>query len=137
MDSSKQLANLAPEKATADAAKTRPRAANPLDLDYVSRQALGDPGLMDEILRQFRDRLLHLFGRVEASTDVAGLLSTLRPLGLAARGAGAWTIADLVLVVEGELKAGAPVNPERIDDIGMAVAEAEAWLAERISQMPD
>jgi hypothetical protein len=125
------------EKAPADAAKTRPRPAHPLDLEYLSRQALGDPGLMDEIMRQFQARLVAILGRVETSRDVEGLLAALRALGLAARGAGAWTVADLVALAETELRTGNAVNPERIDDIAMAVSEAEAWLAKRIAEMPE
>ena len=32
-----------------------------------------------------------------------------------------------------ELKAGEPVNPERIDDIHVAVEEVQAFIAERIA----
>jgi hypothetical protein len=36
-------------------------------------------------------------------------------------------------VAEAELLAGAPVNPERIDDIGMALQEVCGFIADRLA----
>ncbi|SFZ82732.1 hypothetical protein SAMN02983003_1245 [Devosia enhydra] len=137
MDRFKSVAVPSAQIAPQDAAKTRPRRADPLDLEFLDRQSLGDPGLMDEILRQFKDRLTLYFSRVTASTDVEGLAVDLKMLGLAARGVGAWTIGELSAGAEAELRDSGVVNPERIEDLALAVAEAETWLSERISRMPD
>ncbi len=101
----------------------------PIDLVHLSGQSLGDDGLRDEILRIYADQAQRHLARLEASTSVEQLLQNLRTLRLAATGVGAVTVRDLALVAEQELRAGAPVNPERIDDIAMAVAECDAFIA--------
>ena len=39
-------------------------------------------------------------------------------------------LRDLAKAAEDELRDGEPVNPERIDDLGMAVEEVRAFIAE-------
>ena len=137
MDRSKSVTIASAKIAPQDAAKTRPHLVDPLDLEFLERQSLGDPGLMDEILRQFHDRLSLYFSRVEQSAEVEGLAVSLKTLGLAARGVGAWTIGELTAVAQAELHEVGTLNRERIEDLAVAVAEAEAWLRERIARMPD
>ena len=50
----------------------------------------------------------------------------------AASGIGAFGLAELARVAETELRDGAPVNPERIDDLNVAVQEVSAFIAERL-----
>jgi len=101
----------------------------PLDLNHLARQTLGDAGLQEEVLRLF-DQLQHAyFGRLEASTTRNELMVHLHALKGAAVGVGAFALAELARVAEDELRAGAPVNPERVDDIGMAVEETSAYIA--------
>jgi len=105
----------------------------PIDLDYLSRQTLGDPGLEAEVLRLFDDMSHAYYGRLETSTSVDDLLRNLHTLRGAAAGIGATGLADLARVAETELREGLPVNPERIDDLGIAVEEVSAFIIARLS----
>ena len=49
-----------------------------------------------------------------------------------ASGIGAFGLAELARVAEAELRDGAPVNPERIDDLHVAVEELSAFISERL-----
>ena len=100
----------------------------PIDLAHLSGQSLGDDGLRDEILRIYADQAQIHLERVETSTNVDELLRHLKTMRLAASGVGAITVRDLALIAEEELLAGAPVDPERIDDIAIAVAECDAYI---------
>jgi hypothetical protein len=101
---------------------------------HLSRQTLGDHNLELEVLRLF-DEMSHVyFGRLETSTTVEELLVNLHTLKGAAAGIGAFGLAELTRVTESELKAGAPVNPERIDDLHVAVEELSSFIAQRLQQ---
>jgi HPt (histidine-containing phosphotransfer) domain-containing protein len=122
------------------AAKAGPRRASskeirgPIDLDHLRKQTLGDSGLEMEVLRLF-DEMTHVYyGRLETSTTVADLLSNLHTLKGAAAGVGAFGLAELARVAEAELRAGAPVNPERIDDLHVAVEELSSFISVRLEQ---
>lgn len=108
-------------------------AARPIDMMHLARQALGDEGLELEILRAYSETVGRHFDRLERSTSVADLLHNLHTLKGASVGVGAWSLAEHAHVMASELKAGEQVNPERIDDIHMAVAEVQAFIAERIA----
>jgi HPt (histidine-containing phosphotransfer) domain-containing protein len=104
----------------------------PIDMDHLTRQTLGDPGLELEVLRLF-DEMSHVYyERLESSTNVDDLLRNLHTLKGAAAGVGAFGIAELARVAETELRDGAPVNPERIDDLNIAVQEVSAFIGERL-----
>ncbi len=119
-------------KSTAlDAGQDAPRedrAHGPIDMEHLSRQALGDPGLQDEVLRLYATMSQVYMGRIEDSTSVPMLLEHLHTLKSAAAGIGAWGVRDLAKRAEDELRAGQPANPERIEDIAMAVAECVAFI---------
>lgn len=95
---------------------------------HLGRQTMGDPGLQSEVLRLFEQMSHVYFRRLETSTTVEDLLRNLHTLKGAAAGIGAGSIAELARVAEEELRAGGPVSPERIDDIGMAVQECSAFI---------
>jgi HPt (histidine-containing phosphotransfer) domain-containing protein len=59
-------------------------------------------------------------------------LRNLHTLRGAAAGVGAFGLAELARVAETELRAGVPVNPERIDDLNIAVEEVAAFIAARL-----
>jgi len=99
------------------------RAHGPIDMEHLSRQALGDPGLQDEVLRLYARMSQVYLGRIEASTTLQMLLEHLHTMKSAAAGIGAWGVRDLAKQAEDDLRAGQPVNPERIEDIAVAVAE--------------
>ena len=110
------------------------RRNGPIDLEHLNRQALGDPGLTDEVLRLY-DKMSRVYmDRVESSTSVVALMEHLQTLKSAAAGIGAWGVRDLARAAEDELRLGLPVNPERIDDLSMAVEECSAFISELLPQ---
>lgn len=108
----------------------------PIDLDHLSRQALGDPGLTDEVLRLYQTMALVYLKRIEDSTSIEALVEHLHTLKSAASGIGAWGVRDLAKRAEDALRGGAPVNPEHIEDISIAVAECDAFIATLIQDQP-
>lgn len=111
---------------------SKPEIGRPIDLDHLSKQTLGDAGLELEVLRMF-DEMSHVYyHRLEESTTVPELLRNLHTLKGAAAGIGAFALADLARVAETELREGAPVNPERIDDLNVAVEEVSTFIAQRL-----
>jgi len=115
-------------KATARSSRAQ-HPHQPIDMAHLERQALGDKGLEGEVLRLFEQMSHVYFRRLETSTTLDDLLQHLHRLRAAADGVGARRIAELAGLAEGELRAGRPVNPERIDDLGMAVQECAAFIA--------
>lgn len=116
----------------ADAGQKAPqpgRVQRPIDLDHLDAQTLGDPGLKDEVLRLYSDMSAVYLQRIEDSVSVEMLIEHLHTLKSAAAGIGAWAVRDLTRVAGDELRAGKPVNPERIQDIAVAVGECRAFIA--------
>jgi HPt (histidine-containing phosphotransfer) domain-containing protein len=97
-------------------------------MEHLGRQALGDPGLQEEVLRLYARMSQVYLGRLEGSTSVQMLLEHLHTLKSAAAGIGAWGVRDLAKQAEDELRSGQPVNPERIEDIALAVAECISFI---------
>lgn len=112
------------------------RAHGPIDMEHLSHQALGDPGLQEEVLRLYARMSQVYLNRIEDSTSVPMLLEHLHTLKSAAAGIGAWGVRDLAKLAEDELRSG-QVNPERIDDIGLAVAECIAFVNAMIESDAD
>jgi HPt (histidine-containing phosphotransfer) domain-containing protein len=111
-----------------------PKIRRPIDMEHLSRQTMGDPGLQQEVLRLF-DEMTHVYyERLEISTTVDELLRNLHTLKGAAAGVGAFGLAELARVAEAELRAGGPVNPERIDDLALAVQEVSAFIGDRLDE---
>jgi len=111
----------------------KPEIRRPIDMEHLSRQTLGDPGLQEEVLRLF-DEMSHVYvERLEVSTTVDELLRNLHTIKGAAAGIGAFGLAELARVAEAELRAGAPVNPERIDDLALAAQEVSAFIGDQLS----
>ena len=100
----------------------------PIDMVHLSRQAMGDRGLEREVLRMFDTMTGVYFSRLESSTSVEELLRHLHTLKGAAAGVGASRIAELAAEAEADLRSGLPVDPEQVEDIGMAVAECSAFI---------
>lgn len=105
----------------------------PIDMDHLDQQSLGDPGLRDEVLRLYAQMSGVYLGRIEESTSIPLLLEHLHTLKSAASGIGAWGVRDLARRAEDALRAGAPVNPEHIQDIAAAVADCQAFIEELVS----
>lgn len=111
---------------------TRP-ATRPIDMLHLARQSMGDPGLEVEILRMFDEIIAVHFAKLEQATSVPDLLHHLHTLKAASVGVGAWSLAQHAHIMESELKGGAPVNPERVDDIHIAVEEVRGYIAGRVA----
>ena len=117
------------------ASKTRDRVRartavrrGPLDMIHLAKQTLGDKGLEEEVLRLFDDASRTYFARIETSTNVEELVGHLHTLSAAAAGVGARAIAELARTTEEELREGKPVDPERFEDLHMAVVECSQWI---------
>lgn len=123
-----------PKTRALEAANSRYR---PIDMIHLARQTLGDKGLELEVLRMFDDAASVYFGRIERSTTVEELLRNLHTLKGAASGIGATAVASLAATAERELREGAPVNPERIHDLEMAVAECRTWIEELLARQTE
>jgi hypothetical protein len=121
--------------AVARGSGTAPRRPShgPIDMDHLDQQSLGDPGLRDEVLRLYSQMSGVYLGRIEDSTSIPLLLEHLHTLKSAASGIGAWGVRDLTKRAEDDLRAGNPVNPEYIQDIALAVADCQAFIAELVS----
>jgi len=119
---------------TAETSSPMQEIRGPIDMAHLSRQTLGDNNLELEVLRMFDEMSRTYYSRLESSTTVEDLLVNLHTLRGAAAGIGAFGLAELARVTESELKAGAPVNPERIDDLHVAVEELSVFIAQRLRQ---
>jgi hypothetical protein len=104
----------------------------PIDMYHLERQALGDPGLGLEILRMFDEIVTVHFARLGRATEKSDMLHHLHTLKAASAGVGAWTLAEHAHVIEREIAAGAPLDPERVADIEMAITEVHDFIAGRI-----
>ena len=110
----------------------KPEIRGPIDLEFLGRQTLNDQGLEQEVLRLFDEMSHTYFERLEKSTNVPDLMRNLHTLRGAAAGVGAFALAELARFAENELREGGPVNPERIDDLDMAVQEVSAFIGGRL-----
>jgi HPt (histidine-containing phosphotransfer) domain-containing protein len=116
-----------------DAAPRRMR-RQPIDRLHLARQTLGDPGLELEVLRLFDTTIQAYFARLENSTTRDELLLHLHTIRGAAGGVGATDIALLARRVEADLRDGLPVDPERIEDLHMAIVECSAFIEGLVGQ---
>jgi len=112
---------------------TRRMPSRPIDMMHLTKQALGDAGLEGEILRAYSETIGTHFAKLERSTNVDDLLHHLHTLKGASIGVGAWALAEHAHVMANELKTGEAVNPERVDDIHMAVEEVQAFISQRLA----
>ncbi|SMQ66855.1 HPt (histidine-containing phosphotransfer) domain-containing protein [Devosia lucknowensis] len=118
------------EHAPAENAK---RPMRPVDLVHLAKQCLGDENLELEILRLFDTTLSTYFGRLKLSTSFDDLAINLHSIKGAAAGVGAWGVSDLATALEKDLKAGRPLAPERVGDLGMAVEEVRDFIARMLA----
>jgi chemotaxis protein histidine kinase CheA len=100
---------------------------------HLARQSMGDPGLELEILRMFDEIVAVHFARLEQATSVPDLLTHLHTIKAASAGVGAWSLAEHAHIMERELEAGEPVNPERVDDIHISLTEVRDFIAAQVA----
>ena len=124
------------------AVKTNPEALSdkielpgrPIDLVYLARQTLGDPGLEAEILTLFSEMAAVYFDRATHSDDSAEVAMGLHALKGAAAGVGAVAIANEAAAAEAELRDAGAVSAERLSDLGMAVEETRVFIGGLLSK---
>jgi len=109
------------------------RPARPIDMLHLARQSMGDPGLELEILRMFDEIIAVHFARLERATSVPDLLAHLHTIKAGAAGVGAWSLAEHAHIMERELLADMPVNPERVEDIHISVEEVRTFIAGQVA----
>lgn len=105
------------------------RPMRPVDLVHLAKQCLGDENLEFEILRLFDTTLATYFDRLKLATSFDDLAINLHSIKGASAGVGAWSVSDLAGALEKDLKAGRPLTPERIEDLGMAIEEVRDFIA--------
>ncbi|MCW5721334.1 MAG: Hpt domain-containing protein [Devosia sp.] len=111
----------------------RLRSMRPIDLVHLARQCLGDERLELEILGLFDTTIATYYAQLHAASAHDDLAMSLHAIKGAAGGVGAWVIADMARALEAELRAGRPLAPERIDDLGLAVEDARSFIARMIA----
>jgi HPt (histidine-containing phosphotransfer) domain-containing protein len=108
--------------------KVNARPARPVDLVHLAKQCLGDENLELEVLRLFDTTLATYFGRLKLATSFDDLAINVHSIKGAAAGVGAWGVSELADGMEKDLRAGRPLLPERIDDLGLAVEEVRDFI---------
>ena len=109
--------------------KAAKRPMRPVDLVHLAKQCLGDENLELEILRLFDTTLVTYFDRLKLATSFDDLAINLHSIKGASAGVGAWGISELAMALEKDLRAGRPLTPERIDDLGIAIEEVRDFIA--------
>jgi hypothetical protein len=101
----------------------------PIDLNFLSKQTLGDAGLQSEVLRVY-DRIQHTyFERARVSTSAVQMKHHLQLLKAAAAGVGAHGLVALTRAAEDDLSDGKAVDEERLADLGFAIEEISLFIA--------
>lgn len=113
--------------------ETTTRSTRPVDLVHLAKQCLGDEYLELEVLRLFDTTIATYATRLSQSTSFDDLAINLHSIKGAAGGVGAWGVADLAAALEKDLRAGRPLAPERIGDLGMAIEEVRDFIARMLA----
>lgn len=106
----------------------------PIDLAFLAKQTLGDPGLETEILIMFDKMAETYLQRLKDPADAGAFALSLHSLKGAALGVGAGAVARHARDAEVELKATGAVMAERIDDLAMSVSEAHVFIGELLER---
>ncbi len=111
------MANMA-EKANTD------NIPDPIDLVHLARQTMGDRDLEREVLQLFVGQAERLAGALEAAGDTMAKKRILHTMKGAARGVGAWEVADTASALEETATAELGVEA-----LHQAIARATAFIA--------
>ena len=103
--------------------------SRPIDLVYLSRQTLGDPGLETEILGLFSEMAATYLKKVTDSGDPGEITIGLHSLKGAAAGIGAGSLAAEAKAAETEMHETGAISAERLSDLAIAVEEVRAFIA--------
>jgi HPt (histidine-containing phosphotransfer) domain-containing protein len=86
---------------TPSPAGARPTNPGPFDLAHLQRMTHGDRALAREVLRLFDGQSERQLGAIEAAADATARAAAAHALKGAARGVGAFAVADAAEAVEG------------------------------------
>jgi HPt (histidine-containing phosphotransfer) domain-containing protein len=111
------------------------RDSRPIDLVHLAKQCLGDEELEREVLALFDTTIVTYLGRLESSTTTDELVMNLHAIRGASAGIGAFTVAELAQTAERDLREGRPVDPERIQDVAMAIEEVRSYISGMIGEL--
>ncbi len=99
-----------------------------IDLVYLARQTLGDPGLEQEVLRIFSSAIQSYGAGVRDSQSESELKINLHSLKGASGGVGALGLAAVARSAEAELRETGDVCAEARADIGFSIEEANTYI---------
>jgi HPt (histidine-containing phosphotransfer) domain-containing protein len=105
----------------------------PIDLVYLARQTLGDPGLEAEILMLFSRMAAVYLERISDSMDENEIAHALHSLKGAAAGIGAAGIAMEAQAAEGEFRETGKLTDERLSDLSIKVEEVQVFITGLLS----
>jgi hypothetical protein len=94
-----------------------------IDAAHLRRQALGDAGLMAEILRVFLVRLTAYVAELDTGDSIENLVESLRILALAAEGVGAFPLAERARETRERLASGETIEAGVIEQISGLAGE--------------
>lgn len=114
--------------------RAEPQRSRPIDLAHLARQTLGDQGIECEVMRVFEQMIAAYHARLVASRDYEHQMRHLHVIKGASAGVGAWGLAELARLAEADLIAAGTLNPELVDDIGVAVEEVRGFILSMLSE---
>ena len=126
----------------ADAVKSSPEIlsqpdgmrSRPIDLVYLSRQTLGDPGLETEILLLFSEMAGTYLKRAVENAVPEEREMALHSLKGAAAGIGAGAVASAARDAEAEMRENGKVSDEALSDLAMAVEEVRGFISQLLAK---
>lgn len=98
--------------------------AAPLDMTHLSRQTLGDKHIEKEVLAMFLRQMEVVSGQI-ATADPAGRRELAHALTGAARGIGAFALADCAAALEAD-----PGDEAEVERLSNLAAEVHDFIAE-------
>ena len=108
--------------------------SRPIDLVYLARQTLGDPGLESEILMLYSEMAATYLKRVTDSSEPEDIAVGLHALKGASAGIGANAVAEQARSAEEEIRASGKIGGETLGDLAIAVEEVRVFISELLAQ---
>ncbi len=108
----------------------------PVDLVHLSRQAMGDKDLENEVLRLYAHQAEMCVNQLRAADNARSWLEAAHALKGSARGIGAWKVADDAAVAERHDFIGQTGDVEPIlIDIAKSVKEANDFIGKILNDI--
>lgn len=112
------------------------RSVRPVDLVHLAKQCMGDAKLEREILHLFDGMIATYHARLDLSGPSGQAMMVLHAMRGAAGGVGAFVVADHSRAIEDELRAGRAVTRQQLAELGIAVSDVRAFIADMLAQDP-